>query len=93
MDFHGLATYQRRQLGPYPPRSGVALPLSGADEAFFAETLRRAKKYRDEEMVFDAAVAYPPQAVVAAANSRTPLTWLRPAPGAPFSFGDAEVGR
>ena len=75
-DLHDIETYRRLRIGPYHPRSGVPLPLSEEDEAFFSETLRRARAYR-ELMTYDPSTEYPPMAVVAASNAPTPVTWVR----------------
>ena len=58
--------------------------MANYPQEFFAETLARARAYR-ALMTFDPAVAYPPMAVVAASHVPTPVTWLRPAAGAPVS--------
>lgn len=87
VDLHELQTWKALQLGPFHPRSGVALPLSVADEAFFSETLKRARSYR-RLMTFEPSVTYPPMAVLASESEATPSTWVRSSTAAPFSFGN-----
>jgi hypothetical protein len=87
-DLHDVATWERLKLGPFHPRSGVALPLSAPDRAFLEATLKRAAAYR-ELMVHDPAVRYPPMAVVASDAKPTPVAFRRPARDAPFDFEGA----
>ena len=86
-DFHDVETYRALRLGPYHPDSRVALPLSSADQAFFAETLRQAKEFR-ALMTCRTDITYPPIGVVASDAAPSAVTWSRPAPDQPFDLDE-----
>lgn len=70
MDFHNLTDWKRLKLGPYHPRSGIAKEaLTPEAESFLAETLARAKAYRETGMVYKSDVQYPPIACLRAVHT------------------------